>query len=108
MSTAVMIMPGVQKPHCRPWFSWKACCIGCSSPFVASPSMVVTVAPSAWTARHGAGLDRLAVDMDDAGAALRRVAADMGAGQAELLPQQLNEKRAVLDLGRNRFPVHLH
>ena len=20
-----MIMPGVQKPHCRAWFSWKAC-----------------------------------------------------------------------------------
>src|SRR5580704_2600334 len=31
---------------------------------------------------HGAGLDRLAVDVDHAGAALRRVAADMRSGEA--------------------------
>ncbi len=45
-----MIIPGVQKPHCRPCFSRKASCIACSAPFDASPSMVVTDAPSAWTA----------------------------------------------------------
>ena len=46
-----MIMPGVQKPHCRAWLSWKACCTGCSSPsWAASPSIVVTSQPSAWTA----------------------------------------------------------
>src|SRR4051794_10945766 len=45
-----MTMPGVQKPHCSPWLSWKAACIGCSSPLRASPSMVVTLAPSACTA----------------------------------------------------------
>ena len=45
-----MIIPGVQKPHWRPWCSWKAACIGCISPLVASPSMVVTSAPSTWTA----------------------------------------------------------
>src|SRR6516225_8981409 len=50
MSIAVMIMPGVQKPHCRPWCSWKACCIGCRAPSLASPSMVTTSAPFAWTA----------------------------------------------------------
>src|SRR5712675_2192290 len=47
MSTAVMIMPGVQKPHCRPWFSRNASCMGWSvSPF-ARLSMVRTSAPSA-------------------------------------------------------------
>ena len=50
--------------------------------------------------QHGAGLDRLAVDMHDAGAALAGVAADMGAGQAQLLAQELDQQRARLDLGR--------
>ena len=45
-----MIIPGVQKPHCSPWHSRKASWTGCSSPSVASPSIVVTSAPSAWTA----------------------------------------------------------
>src|SRR5215467_897142 len=46
MSSADMIMPGVQKPHCRAWFSRNASCIGCSLSAVARPSMVVTFAPS--------------------------------------------------------------
>src|SRR6478735_8621794 len=45
-----MIIPGVQKPHWRPWHSRKASCTGCRVPFWASPSIVVTSAPSAWTA----------------------------------------------------------
>ena len=43
-------MPGVQKPHCSPCFSQKASCSGWSLPFSARPSIVVTLAPSAWTA----------------------------------------------------------
>src|SRR5712671_7320923 len=51
MSTAVMIMPGVQKPHCSPWCSRNVSCIGCSgAPSGASPSMVLTSWPSAITA----------------------------------------------------------
>ena len=45
-----MTMPGVQKPHWRPWCSWKAACIGCIVVPSASPSMVVTSQPSACTA----------------------------------------------------------
>ena len=45
-----MIMPGVQNPHWRPCFSQKAVWSGWSSPLVAIPSIVVTFAPSAWTA----------------------------------------------------------
>src|SRR6185295_9473290 len=48
--TPAMIIPGVQKPHWRPWHSQNPCWTGWRSPFFASPSMVVTSAPSAWTA----------------------------------------------------------
>ncbi len=39
---ASMRKPGVQKPHCSPWFSMKACCSGCRSLPFASPSTVRT------------------------------------------------------------------
>ena len=42
-----MIMPAVQKPHWKAWASRNACCIGCSSPSWASPSIVVTSRPAA-------------------------------------------------------------
>ena len=45
-----MIIPGVQKPHCRPWCSMKPSWIGCSPSAVAMPSTVSTSPPSAWTA----------------------------------------------------------
>ena len=45
-----MIIPGVQKPHCRAWHSLKAFWTGCSSPPRARPSIVRTSAPSTWTA----------------------------------------------------------
>ena len=43
-------MPGVQNPHCSPCSWWNARCTGCISPFVASPSTVVTSCPLAWAA----------------------------------------------------------
>ena len=45
-------------------------------------------------------LTRLAVDMHDAGAALGGVAADMGAGQPQILAQELDQQRARLDIAR--------
>ena len=48
------------------------------------------------------------VHMDDAGAALARVAADMGAGEAQSLAQELHQKRARLDVSGDGFPVHRH
>ena len=56
--------------------------------------------------QQGASLDGLAVDMDDAGAALAGVAADMRAGQTELLAQQLHQQGAAFDRRRNRLAVH--
>ena len=44
--------------------------------------------------------------MDDAGAALRGVAADMGAGQPQILAQQLHQQRARIDVGGDGFAVH--
>src|SRR5882724_894786 len=45
-----MTMPGVQKPHCSAWLLRNASCIGCSVSPVATPSIVSTEWPSAWTA----------------------------------------------------------
>ena len=53
------------------------------------------------TVRHHcenrAGFDRLSVDIDGAGAALRGVATDMGSGETEIVPQQMNQKLARFD-----------
>src|ERR1700736_4375143 len=96
MSTAVMIMPGVQKPHCRPWCSRNASCIGCSgAPSAASPSMVLTSCPSAMTA---------SVVQDFT--ALRGIAADMGAGQPQVLAQELHQQRPGVDIGVDGVTVH--
>src|SRR4051794_3271982 len=47
---ACMIIPGVQKPHCRPCWSQNACWSGWRLAPSAIPSMVLTSRPSAWTA----------------------------------------------------------
>jgi hypothetical protein len=47
---AVIIMPGVQNPHCSPWQAAKASCTGSSAPPAARPSTVVIRCPSAMTA----------------------------------------------------------
>ena len=56
--------------------------------------------------QHGAGLHRDAVDMHDAGAALAGVAADMGAGQPQLLAQQFDQQGAAFDLHRVLLAVY--
>ena len=55
---------------------------------------------------RGAGLHRLAVEMHDAGAALRGVAADMGAGQPQILAQELHQEGAGVDIGVDGITVH--
>src|SRR5690348_16672018 len=57
---------------------------------------------------RGAGFCSDAVDMHDAGAALGRVAADMRAGQPEVLAQELHQQGARLDFAGDGFPVHRH
>jgi hypothetical protein len=55
---------------------------------------------------RGAGFDRLAVEMHDAGAALRGVAADMGTGQPQILAQKLHQQCAGIDIGIDGIAVH--
>jgi hypothetical protein len=56
--------------------------------------------------QHGARFDRPAVDMDDTGAALAGIAADMGAGQVQIFAQEMDEEGSVLDIGRDGLAVH--
>ena len=93
-----MIIPGVQKPHCRPWHSRNASCTGCSWPFVARPSIVVTSCAVGLDRQHVARLHAAAVEVDRARAAVAGVAADDGAGLAELLAQVLHEQHAGFDV----------
>ena len=91
-------MPGVQKPHCRPWQSMKACWIGWRSP-PCGQAFDAGDAPALGLQRqHRAALHRLAVEQHGAGAALAGVAADMGAGQAELLAQHFDQQALGVDL----------
>ena len=46
--------------------------------------------------------------MHDAGAALRGVAADMGAGQAKVFAQKLHQQGSGIDIGGDGFAVHRH
>ena len=102
-------MPAVQKPHCRAWFSWNAGCTGCSSSSDgASPSIVVTRCAVGLGGEHRAGLHRLTVEQDGARPARRRVAADLGAGQAAVLPEVLDQQRARLDVVDLLDAVHRH
>ena len=55
--------------------------------------------------QRGAGFHRTPIDMDDAGAALAGIASDMGAGETEVIAQQMHEQRSVFDIGRNRLAV---
>ena len=50
--------------------------------------------------QHGALLDRLAVHPHHAHAAVRRVAAPVGAGQAEVVAQEVDEQQSRLDVAR--------
>src|SRR2546426_11150070 len=57
--------------------------------------------------QHVAGLHRLAIDVHGAGTALRRVAADVRAGEAQVLAQELDEQGRWRDLACDRRAVHL-
>jgi hypothetical protein len=69
-----------------------ACCTGCSVPFSARPSIVVTLAPFLHHRERQARIDAAAVNQDGARAALAVIAALLGAGQIEMIAQGI-EKR---------------
>ena len=53
-------------------------------------------------------LHRAAVEMHHAGAALAGVAADMRAGEPQVLAQELHQQRARIDVGGGGLAVHRH
>jgi len=55
-----------------------------------------------------AGLHGDAVEVDDAGPALRGVAADVRAGQPQVLTQELDQECSGVDIGGDGFSVHRH
>ena len=54
----------------------------------------------------GAGLGRLAVEQNDAGAAVGRVASPVRAGQPERVAEEVDEQRAWLGRRGHLLPVH--
>ena len=70
--------------------------------------MVVTLAPSQEAASTVQDLIARPSTMHDAGAALAGVAADVRAGEAQVLAQELHQQRARIDLGADALAVHGH
>ena len=93
-----MMNPGVQKPHWRPCSFQNACCTGCRTPSSASPSIVVTCLPSAWTAKTLHDFTASPSIEDGARAALARVTGDVRSGESGHLAQVVDEEQARLDL----------
>src|SRR5881392_80088 len=101
-------MPGVQKPHCRPWFSLNAACIGCSVPSgFATPSMVRMSAPSACMATIEQLLIALPF-MRTVHAPHCAIAADVGAGEPQVLADEGHQQGPRLEVGGDRLAVDLH
>ncbi len=80
---------------------------GGGSPSVPMPSIVVTELPSACDGEHRAALHGPPVDMDRARAALAGVAADVRAGQVQVLPQDLDQEPPGLDIHLPALAIHL-
>ena len=93
-----MIMPGVQKPHCRPWHSRNASWTGRSCRRSTRPSTVVISLAVGLDGQHDAGSHARAVEQDRAGAAVAGVATDDGARLAQLPAQVLHEQHAGFDV----------
>ena len=90
-----MIMPGVQNPHWNPCAATNAACIGCKAsrgplPRTARAGQPLDggdAAPLRAEGREQAAVDRLAVEMDGAGAAIAGIAALLDAEPAALAQQ---------------------
>ena len=103
---AVIIMPGVQNPHCRPWHCAKPSCTGSSCPRCSSPSTVQHPVAVGHRGQHGARLHRGLVQPDHAGPAVGGVAAPVRPGQPQLVAQEVDQQQPRLDRRAGR-PVPL-
>ena len=100
-----MIIPGVQKPHCRPCWSQNACWSGWRVAPSAMPSMVLTSRPSAWTAS-------IVQDLALSPSTWTVHAPQLLVSQPTWVPvspsvvaQEVDEQEARLDVGLVRLPV---
>ena len=84
---AVMIMPGEQNPHWKPWAWRNARCIGCSAPSRREAFDGRDLAAFGTERRDEAAVHGLAVEQHAAGAAVAGVAAFLDAEPSEL-PQE--------------------
>ena len=105
---AVSIIPGVQKPHCRPCSSMKPCCTGSSTPSTSSPSTVRISCPAAIAASTVHDLTGSPSISTTHVAAVGGVTAPVRAGQAELVAQEVDEQHPRLDVAGRAPPVDRH
>ena len=96
---ACMIIPGVQKPHWRPCWSQNACWSGWRVAPVGHALDGGDLAAVGLDGEHRARLGALPVDVDGARAAVAGVAADVRAGQPEVVAQEVDQQQAGLDVG---------
>ena len=88
----------MQKPHWSAWWRLKASCSGESIASPASDSTVSTADPSACTASRQQRAHRDAVEPDGACAADAVLAADVRAGEAEAVAEEVGQEQPRLDL----------
>jgi hypothetical protein len=105
MSAAAISMPGVQKPHCAALRATKAILQVATSPLSDRPSMVVDLRAVEARRQHQAAAHDLAVHAHRAGAADAVLAAGMGAGQAEIEAQEVDQVRRGSTLRVTRSPL---
>ena len=91
-------------PHCAAPCSRKEACSADSLP-LARPSTVRTAAARNTRRRNEAGADRFVVEHDRAGAAIAGVAADLGAGEMELVAQHRRQPPHRRHVDRDRGAV---
>ena len=107
-ASRVIKKPGVQKPHCSPWASRNASCMGDMVPGSARPSTVRMACPVDLNREQDAGPDGIAVDDHGAGPADAVFAAHVGAGETEVVAQEIREQPAGLDAALDPDPVDLY
>jgi hypothetical protein len=94
-----MSMPGVQNPHCKPWWGTESLLQWMQQAIIGGHSFHRGDRGAVGLHReHEARTHRLAVYQYSAGAARTVFAADMGSGQSQILAQCVGERTARLDL----------
>ena len=100
-------MPGVQKPHCRAWLSWKCRRSSVHHRIVAQPFQRLTERPSDITASVRQERVAIAVHHHGAGAAGAMLAAEMRRGQPAAVAQEVGQRLTRLDVVGDLHAIQL-